>query len=113
MPYNPEDDEILWESAEPIQHKPKAVLKAAIKRYKKGPPKLLLIEDGEGFGGKRYGSTFLKRVDLQDIEYVLELIADGKKHLKAINEAIEKEEKDNAKSNGSVGESGSSDTSSS
>ena len=78
--YSPEDDEILWES-EPVQHKAKATLKAAIKCYKKGPPKLLLIEEGEGYGGKRYGSTFLKRVDLEDIKHVLELLSKGQGQL--------------------------------
>jgi len=81
--YLPEEDEILWES-EPIEHKAKANLKAAIKRYKKGPPKLLLIEEGEGFGGKRYGSTFLKRVDFEDIKHVLKLIEIGQKQLEII-----------------------------
>lgn len=91
--YIPEEDEILWES-EPLQHKAKAVLQAVVKRYKKGPAKLLITEIGEGYGGKRYGSTFLKRVDLQDLKYILELLEDGKGHLESITAIIEKEKSD-------------------
>jgi len=75
--YNPDDDKILWES-EPVQFKPKAVLKVQVKSYKGSIPKIILVEEGEGWGGKEYSGYILKRVELDGLQQVMELLEKGK-----------------------------------
>ncbi len=81
--YNPEDDKILWES-EPIQFKPKATLKVQVKSYKGSVPKIILVEEGEGFGGKQYSGYILKRVELDGLAQVEDLLRHGRDPLEKL-----------------------------
>lgn len=89
MAYKPEDDKILWES-EPVQFKPKATLKAQIKSYRDSIPKLILVEEGEGFGGKPYSGMILKRVEITALDQVMELLQIGKEQLQEVLKTWEK-----------------------
>jgi len=71
--YKPELDKVLWES-DPVEFKPKATLRAKIKSYNGGEPKVMLIEDGEGYSGKNYSGTLMKRVGIEDISLVFDLL---------------------------------------
>lgn len=73
MAYDSSKDKILWESNK-YDFKPKATLHAAIKSYDDGEPKLTIVEEGEGFGGKPYSNMLLKRVGIEDIETIKELL---------------------------------------
>jgi hypothetical protein len=108
MVYTPEDDEILWES-ENLQHKAKACMRAIIKRYKGGPPKLQIIEDGDGYQGRRYQGILVKRVDSENLQHLNQLLALGGARLLVLEEKY-KEEKANAKSADNPSETGSRDT---
>jgi len=74
--YKKEEDKILWES-ESIQFKPKATVKAQIKQYQDNSPKLLIVEEGEGFGGKTYSGYIIKRLEIERIDLVIELLREG------------------------------------
>ncbi len=81
--YRPEEDKILWES-EPIQFKPKATLKVQVKSYLGSIPKIILVEEGEGFGGKIYSGYILKRVELNGYQQVMDLLQKGLDPLKEL-----------------------------
>ncbi len=81
--YNPDDDKILWES-DPIQFKPKATLKVQVKSYKGSIPKIILVEEGEGFGGKQYSGYILKRVELNGLQQVMDLLEKGRTPLQSL-----------------------------
>ena len=83
--YNPDDDKILWES-EPVQFKPKATLKVQIKSYKGSIPKIILVEEGEGWGGKEYSGYILKRVEMDGLQQVMELLEKGKVPLQSLTQ---------------------------
>jgi hypothetical protein len=106
--YTPEDDEIIWES-EPIQHKAKATMRVVIKRYKGGPPKLQVIEDGEGYQQRRYQGILVKRVDVENLEFLKKLLILGGEQLRVFAKKYE-EQQANAKSTDSASETGSPDT---
>lgn len=92
MAYKPDEDKILWES-EPLQFKPKATLRAQIKTYQNSIPKLILVEQGEGFGGKQYTGMILKRVEITGVDQVMELLKIGKTQLIEVLKTWEKKEK--------------------
>jgi hypothetical protein len=81
--YDPIEDKVLWES-EAIEFKPQATVRAQVKQYKKGTPKLLLVEEGTGYNGKQYSGYILKRLEIERIDQVLELLQVGKEKLKEI-----------------------------
>lgn len=83
--YLPEEDKILW-SSEKRQFKPEAMLCAQIKSYKGGQPKVMLVEDGVGFSGRDYSGFILKRVYLEDLDLVLDLLNQAKPVLEHWNE---------------------------
>jgi len=91
MAYKPDEDIILWES-EPVQFKPKATLRAQIKTYQNSIPKLILVEQGEGYGGKMYSGMILKRVEVTAVDQVVELLKIGKEELIKVLETWEKKE---------------------
>ncbi|SRR5215204_1584215 len=76
MPYNPDDDETLWES-ETVQLKPQASIRARVVRYKGGPPKLYLREEGIGFNKKPYNRVFLNRADEEMLGHILIVLKEG------------------------------------
>lgn len=79
--YDPSQDKILWES-EPVQFKPQATVKAQIKQYQNNSPKLLIVEEGVGFSKKAYSGYILKRLEIERIDLVIELLTQGKQQLK-------------------------------
>lgn len=89
MAYKPDEDEVIWES-EPVQFKPKATLRAQIKSYQNSIPKLILVEQGEGFGGKKYSGMILKRVAITGVDQVMELLEIGKAELIEVLKTWEK-----------------------
>ena len=83
MKYDPKLDETLWMS-EKYEFKPTATIHAEIRRYKKGNPKVLILEEGTGFNGKPYKGTLLRRVGSVDIDAVLGFLTEAKRRLVAI-----------------------------
>jgi hypothetical protein len=81
--YKPEEDVILWES-ETFSFKPAATLKAQVKKYKNGIPKLLLVEEGIGFNKKPYSGYILKRLEIERLDLVIQLLTTGKAALEKI-----------------------------
>ncbi len=75
--YDATKDVLIWES-DTIDFKAKATLRVQIKRYNNGTPKLLLLEHGEGYNGKDYSATFLKRVDFENLTDVIQLLNNAK-----------------------------------
>lgn len=80
MTYVPEDDKILWKS-EPIEFKPKTTVSVQIKQYKEGTPKVLIVEEGIGFKEKPYTAYLLKRLEVERLDTVIELLQKGKEQL--------------------------------
>lgn len=91
MAYKPDEDKILWES-DPVQFKPRATLRAQIKSYQQSIPKLILVEQGEGFGGKQYSGMILKRVEITGVDQVMDLLKIGKEQLLEVLKTWEKKE---------------------
>jgi len=85
MKYDKEADETIWTSRE-ISFKPQASLHAEIKQYKKGEPKVTIIEAGIGFRSRPYAGALLKRVGRGDIEKIITLLTEAKRPL---NDAID------------------------
>jgi len=90
--YDSSKDEVLWEG-EKKEYKPKATLHAAVKSYQGGQPKLMLIEQGEGYNGKEYSGMILKRQGIEDIDMVLQMLQDGKVELEKALEKWERKKK--------------------
>jgi hypothetical protein len=82
-PYDNSKDEILWESAA-TDFKPKAIIKAVIKRYNGGTPKLLLVEEGIGHHTKNYTGAVLKRLEIERIDTIIDLLIKGREELKKV-----------------------------
>lgn len=77
------DDKILWQS-EPLPFKPNATIRAQVKQYQNNSPKLLLVEEGIGFQKKAYNGYIIKRLELERIGLVIELLQQGQEELKRI-----------------------------
>ena len=81
--YKPESDVTLWVS-EAVDWKPKAQVRAEIKSYNNSSPKLVIVESGVGYGEKPYTGQLLKRVELERVQTLIDLLLEGKKQLESL-----------------------------
>lgn len=89
MTYDKDKDVIIW-AGEKREFKPKATIQAQIKQYQNGEPKLILVEEGEGFRGRNYSGYILKRIGIEDVDMVLDMIKEAHEELRKLHVNWEK-----------------------